>query len=171
MNPGIGMPEMLVVLIVALVVVGPQQLPLLMRRVGRFLGQARMMARDFQRSFEDIGRESELDELRKEIAALRDANPVNEISKEVDAAAREADIDAEAMRQLKMRDAGLDPHGKFGKPSVIPPGTSGGNLAAKPGAEKMPDPAPKAGDHAEPDPEAKPPADAAPEKRDQKSDG
>lgn len=89
MSPGIGGPELLVVLILALVVVGPQQLPVMMRRVGQFLGQMRMMAREFQRNFEEIGRETELSELRQEIEALKKANPVNEVRDELNATAQD----------------------------------------------------------------------------------
>jgi sec-independent protein translocase protein TatB len=100
MNPGIGMPEMMVVLILALVVVGPQQLPVMMRKVGRMVGQARMMARDFQNSFDEIGRDTELGELRKEIEALKRANPIEEIGGELGKAAQEAQ--GEKIRQLKI---------------------------------------------------------------------
>jgi sec-independent protein translocase protein TatB len=100
MNPGIGMPEMLVILILALVVVGPQQLPVMMRKVGRMVGQARMMARDFQNSFDEIGRDTELGELRKEIEALKRANPIEEIGGELGQAAQEAQ--GEKIRQLKI---------------------------------------------------------------------
>ncbi|WP_300555472.1 Sec-independent protein translocase protein TatB [Maricaulis sp.] len=103
MNPGIGMPEMLVVLVLALVVVGPQQLPVLMRRVGRMVGQARAMAREFQHSFDEIGRETELSELRKEIEALKKANPIEEIRGELDQVA--LDAQDEKIRQLKLSKA------------------------------------------------------------------
>lgn len=103
MSPGIGMPEMLVVLVLALVVVGPQQLPVLMRRVGRMVGQARAMAREFQHSFEEIGRETELSELRKEIEALKKANPIEEIRGELDQVALETQD--EKIRQLKISKA------------------------------------------------------------------
>ena len=83
MNPGIGAPELLVLLILALVVVGPKDLPLMMRKLGRFVGQARAMARDFQRSFDELGREAELAELRKEIETLKDANPVGDVTREL----------------------------------------------------------------------------------------
>ncbi len=103
MNPGIGMPEMLVVLVLALVIVGPQQLPILMRRVGRMLGQARSMAKEFQASFDEIGRDTELSELRKEIEALKQANPISEVRGEVDKAALEAQN--QKIRDLKIKQA------------------------------------------------------------------
>lgn len=89
MNPGIGAPELLIVLVLALVVVGPKDLPLMMRKFGRFVGQARSMARDFQRSFDELGREAEMEELKKEIQALKDANPVGEVTREIKAAEAE----------------------------------------------------------------------------------
>ncbi len=101
MSPGIGMPELLVVLVLALVVVGPQQLPVMMRKVGQMMAQARAMAKDFQNSFEEIGRETELSELRREIEALKEANPVNQIHGELDKATRGAQD--EDIRALKMK--------------------------------------------------------------------
>ncbi|RKR00111.1 Sec-independent protein translocase protein TatB [Maricaulis maris] len=106
MSPGIGMPELLVVLVLALVVVGPQQLPVMMRKVGQMMAQARAMAKDFQNSFEEIGRETELSELRREIEALKQSNPVNEIGGELNKAARAAQDDD--IRQLKMKQVEKD---------------------------------------------------------------
>jgi len=106
MSPGIGMPELLVVLVLALVVVGPQQLPVMMRKVGQMMAQARAMAKDFQHSFEEIGRETELSELRREIDALKQANPLNEIHGELDQAARSVQNDE--IRQLKLKQVEKD---------------------------------------------------------------
>lgn len=90
MNPGIGAPELLVLVILALVVVGPKDLPLMVRKVGQFMGKMRVLARDFQRSFEELGREAELAELRKEIDELKKANPVHEVRREFEKAEKEA---------------------------------------------------------------------------------
>lgn len=106
MSPGIGMPELLVVLVLALVVVGPQQLPVMMRKVGQMMAQARAMAKDFQNSFEEIGRETELSELRREIEALKEANPVNNLRGEFDKAAR--DLQDDDIRQLKLKQVDKD---------------------------------------------------------------
>ena len=67
----------------ALVVVGPKDLPRLMHIAGRWVGKARAMADQFRKSFDDMARQSELDELRNEIAALRDANPLRDIGESV----------------------------------------------------------------------------------------
>lgn len=56
---------------VALIVVGPKDLPILMRRLGQFVARMRAMAAEFRASFDELARQSELDELRREVAALR----------------------------------------------------------------------------------------------------
>ena len=71
LSPDVGVSEMLVIAAVALIVVGPKDLPLLMRRVGQFIARLRGMASEFRASFEDMARQSELDELRKEVEAMR----------------------------------------------------------------------------------------------------
>lgn len=71
MLPEIGASELIVIAIVALIVVGPKDLPLLMRKVGAFLNRMRGMAAEFRASFDEMARQSELDELRKEVEALR----------------------------------------------------------------------------------------------------
>ncbi|MDO9338002.1 MAG: twin-arginine translocase subunit TatB [Caulobacteraceae bacterium] len=71
LSPDIGVSEMLVIAAVALIVVGPKDLPLLMRRVGQFIARLRGMASEFRASFEDMARQSELEELRKEVEAMR----------------------------------------------------------------------------------------------------
>ena len=61
----IGWSELLVIGVVAIVVVGPKELPRLMRTFGHYLGKVRHMAADFQRQFEEAVRDSEIDEVRK----------------------------------------------------------------------------------------------------------
>ncbi len=71
MLPEIGASELLVIAAVALIVVGPKDLPLLMRRVGQFMAKVRGMAAEFRASFDDMARQSELEDLRKEVEAMR----------------------------------------------------------------------------------------------------
>jgi len=71
MLPGVGGSEIVVIAVIALLVVGPKDLPKLLRQIGRFVGKMRGMADDFRSSFEDMARQSELDDLRKEVEALR----------------------------------------------------------------------------------------------------
>ncbi len=67
----IGWSELLLVAVLAIIFVGPKDLPRLMRTLGQYTAKMRAMAREFQNSFEDMARETELDELRKQVAELR----------------------------------------------------------------------------------------------------
>ncbi len=67
----VGWQELLVIAVVAIIVVGPRDLPQLMRSVGRWMGKARRMAREFQYNIEEMGREAELDGLRRDIESFR----------------------------------------------------------------------------------------------------
>lgn len=82
-DAGIGLSEMVIIGVVALLVVGPKDLPLLMRKVGGWIRKMRAMASDFQNSFDELARQSELDELRKELDELRDLNPMNKVQSEI----------------------------------------------------------------------------------------
>jgi sec-independent protein translocase protein TatB len=61
--------ELLLVAIVALLVIGPKDLPRVMRHVGRWVGRARGMARHFRSGFDTMVREAELEEMEKRWAA------------------------------------------------------------------------------------------------------
>ena len=74
LGPGIGGLEYLVIGIVALLVVGPERLPGMLRQLGKLVAKARGMANDFRSSFDEMARQSELDDLRKEVQALRDGS-------------------------------------------------------------------------------------------------
>ena len=87
--------HILILLGVALVVVGPKDLPRLMHMMGRWAGRARGMANEFKRSFDEMARQSELDELRKEVEALRNNTTIAEINSSLNEAVN-ADMIAEA---------------------------------------------------------------------------
>lgn len=70
---GLGWSEMLVVGIVALIVIGPKDLPGLFRSIGQFTGKARMMAREFSRAMEQAADESGVKDVSKTLKAA--ANP------------------------------------------------------------------------------------------------
>lgn len=72
MLPSIGLAEALLLAAIALVVVGPKDLPLLARRVGQFFAQMRGLASEFRESFDELGRQAELDEIREEAQKLRE---------------------------------------------------------------------------------------------------
>ena len=70
----LGWTELLLIGIVALIVVGPKDLPLLFRRVGNFVGKARSMAREFSRAMDDAADETGVKEVAKSLKAA--SNPL-----------------------------------------------------------------------------------------------
>ena len=73
---------MLVVAVVAILVVGPKDLPGMLRSIGKTVGNLRRMAGDFQRQFSDALKESELDELKNDMAGIGSIeNPLDDINK------------------------------------------------------------------------------------------
>ena len=71
MLPEAGATELIFLAAIALIVVGPKDLPVLMRKVGQWVAKMRGLAAEFRSSFDELARQSELDELRKEVEALR----------------------------------------------------------------------------------------------------
>jgi sec-independent protein translocase protein TatB len=61
--------ELLLVAIVALVVIGPKDLPLALRVLGRWVGKARAVSRQFRAGFDDMIREAELKEMEEKWSA------------------------------------------------------------------------------------------------------
>lgn len=66
----IGGTELLVVAVVAIVVIGPKDLPRMLRMLGQYVGKAKMMAREFQTHFNEMAEESGLDEVRKGMTSI-----------------------------------------------------------------------------------------------------
>lgn len=111
--------ELFVILIVALVVVGPKDLPKLMRTAGQWAGRARGMADQFRRSFDEMARQTELDQLRAEVNKLK--------AETTDAAAKSmADLDYRAfagipdkpLADAHIEDVGAAPP-KIESPAVV----------------------------------------------------
>lgn len=80
----IGWSELLVIAVVAIVVVGPKDLPRLMRTFGHYAGKLRRAAADFQRQFEDAMRETELEEVRKAIESVKNQTPEIDLTAPID---------------------------------------------------------------------------------------
>jgi sec-independent protein translocase protein TatB len=63
--------KLLILAIVALIVVGPKDLPILLRTVGKYLGVIRRQAAEFRQQFDEAIREAELDHLKKEFENVK----------------------------------------------------------------------------------------------------
>lgn len=68
----IGMSEMLVVGVVALIVVGPKDLPRMFRTLGEFTGKARKMAREFQNAMNDAAKDSGVNDIAGDLRKVAD---------------------------------------------------------------------------------------------------
>src|SRR5689334_6983646 len=73
-----------VIAAVALVVIGPKDLPRVLRTAGQWMARARAVAREFQNSLDQMVREAELDEVRKQVQEATDVNIGREIEKNID---------------------------------------------------------------------------------------
>jgi len=132
MLPDIGGTELLVIAAVALIVVGPKDLPVLLRKLGQFVGKMRGMAAEFRSSFDEMARQSELDDLRKEVEAMRSGQytaPLREAAdqaKDVGVDQVFADIDASLNSGTVQAHpyAGYQPPQPSGEPSILPPEVS-----------------------------------------------
>ena len=78
MLPQFGFSELLFLVIIALVILGPKDLSLTMRKLGQFVAKGRSMANEFRAAFDEIARQAELDDLRKEIEDLKRDNAVTQ---------------------------------------------------------------------------------------------
>ncbi len=71
---GIGMPELMIILVIALVVLGPQKLPEIARSLGKGLAEFKRAGTDFARNLEEEGRSAERERLAREGAAPEKAH-------------------------------------------------------------------------------------------------
>ena len=79
----VGWTEMLVIAVVMIVVVGPKDLPKMLRTIGKMTAKMRSMAGDFQKQFNEALKEAELDEVKKSVDSLREMNPIADIRKQL----------------------------------------------------------------------------------------
>jgi len=79
----VGWSELLVIAVVMIVVVGPKDLPNMLRTFGRTAAKLRAMAGDFQKQFNEALKEAELDDVKSSIDSLRGLNPMNEVRKQL----------------------------------------------------------------------------------------
>ena len=81
----IGWDEMALVAVVALIVIGPKDLPQVLRTCGQWVRKARELAGEFQRGMDDMVRESEIGDLKKQVEKVADTNALRrEIENTID---------------------------------------------------------------------------------------
>src|SRR4051812_48836645 len=130
---GIDSPELLVIAIVALVVIGPKELPGLLRSWGNWMSKARGMAAEFRGHVDEMVRQSELDEVKKQLEAapgldLQALDPTKQIKQHIQDGMSEGE---KAMAEAKST---------FDNPLAEP--ESAPQIAAEPAPEALPETAP-----------------------------
>ena len=94
MIPQFGFAEIIVLALLAIIVVGPKDLPKLMRTLGGFMAKIRAMGQEFKDAFADMGAEDEIAQMRKELQELKDLGKMeNLIGDDVTHEMRELDAD------------------------------------------------------------------------------
>jgi sec-independent protein translocase protein TatB len=155
----IGWQELFFIGVIALIVVGPKDLPRVLRTVSHFVRKARGLAREFQGGVADMVREAELDDIKRQMdgsgrsieKTIKDTvDPTGSLTEDFDP--------AEFNRQLKERVEGGPPkrpaETEAGSGNDTPAEAPTEKTAAKPAAK--PKPKPKAKTGAKPKPEPKP---------------
>ena len=99
----IGWSELVLVGVVALIAIGPKELPGVLRMVGQWMGKARKMAAEFQGQFQEAMREAEMADLKKSFDEVKEAatgfassNPLTSLQKDVSDALRVDALDKPA---------------------------------------------------------------------------
>jgi sec-independent protein translocase protein TatB len=138
----LGWPEMLVIAIILIVVVGPKDLPKMLRAFGRTTSKVRAMAGDFRKQFDDAIKEAELDEIKNLASDARKLNPASELKKAMspmEKAARDVKSGLDqAMNPTKPSPA--EPAAAEAKPAE-PAKAGPAPLEGKPSSRPLPNPA------------------------------
>jgi sec-independent protein translocase protein TatB len=128
----IGWSELVVIAVVALIAIGPKELPGVLRMVGQWMGKARKMAAEFQGQFNEAMREAEMADLKKTFDDVKDAasgfasgNIMTSLQKDVGDALNIGDIDKPAV-------AATD------TPAIDPPAASTGDAPTTPTTPEQP---------------------------------
>lgn len=105
----IGWSEMLLIAAVAIVVIGPKDLPKALRTAGKWMQKARSMAREFQNSIDDMVRESELEELRKTSNSIANFDAKAELEKQLDPTGGDAPLQQASASPAENTEPAADP--------------------------------------------------------------
>ena len=87
----LGWGKIIIVAVIALIVIGPKELPAVLRTVGQWMGKIRRMAAEFQGQFQEAMREAEMADLKKSIDSITDAtrgigDPLGTVTRNIESA-------------------------------------------------------------------------------------
>ena len=121
----IGWQELFVIAAVGIIVVGPKDLPRVLAQLTKYIRKARGIAREFQSSLDDVVRQAELDEIRKEVEKASELNLENEIRNTVDPT-------GEITRDLDLSGTQSDLDRAVAAPAPLSSGTDGTPTESRP---------------------------------------
>lgn len=151
----IGWSEMAIIMVAALIIIGPKDLPRVARTIGQWVRKGRMLAREFQNSLDDMVRETELEDVKKEIekvgrtdikkAVENTIDPKGELTKAFD-----PDADNAATKPALANKSGADKSGADDNKMPVKAAANGHasgatTTSSKPAAKTAKKPAPKKG--------------------------
>jgi sec-independent protein translocase protein TatB len=109
----IGWSELIVIAVVALIAIGPKELPGVLRMVGQWMAKLRRMAADFQGQFNDALREAEMADIKKQFDEIKDT------AKSFTGANLLGDVQKDFNDALKFEDKPADDKGTDGGPAIV----------------------------------------------------
>lgn len=134
------------VLVIAVLVIGPKDLPKAISTIGKYVRKARSMARDFQSGIDDLARETELDDIKKDIQKGTDFNIKKQIEDAVDPTGSKENMFNDIKPQIRdPRDSANNyssPPVKSGEGTQSPAKADPPPAAEKPAPAKPAEPAP-----------------------------
>ncbi len=80
----VGWQELFVIAVITIIVVGPKEIPRVLRTVTLWIRKIKDMAREFQSSIDDIAREAELDDIKKQLSEAKDFDIEHELENAID---------------------------------------------------------------------------------------
>jgi sec-independent protein translocase protein TatB len=148
----LGWGKIVIIAVIALVVIGPKELPAVLRTVGQWMGKIRRMAAEFQSQFQEAMREAEMADLKKSIDAITDAtrgigtgfDPLSSVTKDLENTFKETPAtpapDAAPTPAVDAPPAATEP----GATAQVPTPTTEPSVAAEPPVTIEPPPEPAA---------------------------
>jgi sec-independent protein translocase protein TatB len=135
--------ELLLIGIVALIFIGPKELPGVLRTLGQWMSKIRRMAGEFQNQFHDAMREAELADLKKEVdemaaqaAVYSNFDPLSDVRKEMETAKRDIES-AVADKPAAGEPAAAPPASDAPPVEPAPPVAAAGEAAKEPATEPV----------------------------------
>jgi sec-independent protein translocase protein TatB len=117
--------ELLIIGIVALIVIGPKELPGALRTAGQWMGKIRRMASEFQGQFQEAMREAEMADLKKQVddmaSDIKQYDPLKDVRADVEAIGKDLDESVKSPDKVADKDAAKETVNALDNAAAAPP--------------------------------------------------